>query len=350
MRAPVRVGLLSFAHYHAEFWARAVAGHPEARLAGVWDDNRPRGEAAAARHGTRYFDELGALLRECDAVGVTSETVRHADLVEEAARAGVHILCEKPMAASLADCDRIQRAVEASGVTFMQNFPKRFDPVNHELVARVHRGELGRVVLVRVRHGHGQGHQPEFLRLWYVDPDLAGGGTLLDEGVHAADFLLWLLGPPERVTAVVSHRALQLRTEDTAAAIFTFPDGGLAEVATSWIFVAAEQSVEIYGTEGTALLLGVDLASRAFTRPPHLKVFRRGDAAGRWESSPTATSFGDERFHQGGPRHFIDCLRRGRRPSLGVEEGRRAVEMILAAYRAAASGRSEPVIFGRRRP
>ncbi len=222
MSAPIRFGLLSFAHYHAGFWAEAVANHPEARLAGVWDDDRARGEAAAARHGTRYFAELGALLRECDAVGVTSETVRHADLVEEAARAGVHILCEKPMAATLADCDRIQRAVEASGVVFMQNFPKRFDPVNIELVARVQRGDLGQVVLVRIRHGHGGGHQPEFLRQWFVDPNLAGGGSLLDEGVHAADFLLWLLGPPERVTAVVSHRALRLQAEDTASAIYSF--------------------------------------------------------------------------------------------------------------------------------
>jgi len=345
--APIRFGLLSFAHYHAGFWAEAVADHPEARLAGVWDDDRSRGEAAAARHRTRYFAELGALLRECDAVGVTSETVRHADLVEEAARAGVHILCEKPMAATLADCDRIQRAVEASGVVFMQNFPKRFDPVNHELVNRVQRGDLGQVVLVRIRHGHDQGRRPEFLRQWFVDPRLSGGGTLLDEGVHAADFLLWLLGPPERVTAVTSNRALGLGVEDTAVALFAFPGGTLGEVATSWNFVAAEQSVEVYGIEGTALLSGVDLASRDFARPPHLKVFRRGGAAGAWEPSPAATTFGGPRFHQGGPRHFIECLRGGQRPRLGVEEGRRAVEMVLAAYRAAAGGRSEPVTFGR---
>ncbi len=103
----------------------------------------------------------------------------------------------------------------------------------------------------------------------------------------------------------------------------------------------------MYGTEGTALLSGVDLASRDFTSPPHLKVFRRGSAAGTWEPSPVATTFGGQRFHQGGPRHFIECLRSGRQPQLGVEEGRRAVEMVLAAYRAAASGRSEPVIFAR---
>ncbi|MDR7419098.1 MAG: Gfo/Idh/MocA family oxidoreductase [Armatimonadota bacterium] len=347
MRSPIRFGLVSFAHYHAEFWAQAVTDHPEARLVGVWDDDRARGEQAAARHGTRYFDSLADLLRECDAVGITSETVRHADLVEQAARAGVHVLCEKPLAATVADCDRIHRAVEASGIVFMQNFPKRFDPVNHELVERVHRGDLGQVVLVRIRHGHYHGRQPEFLRQWFVDPDRSGGGTLLDEGVHAADFLLWLLGAPERVTAVVSHRALGLRAEDTAAALFTFPDGAVAEVVTSWNFVAAEQSVEVYGREGSALLSGVDLASKDFAGAPFLKVFRLGGPRGTWETSPSVTTFGGAVFHQGGPRHFVECLRTGRRPALGVEDGRRPVEMILAAYRAAAAGRSEPVLFTR---
>jgi len=347
VRPPIRFGQLSFAHYHAAFWAQAIVDHPDARLVGVWDDDPARGEEAAARHDTQYFGNLEALLRECDAVGITSETVRHADLVEQAARAGVHILCEKPMATTVQDCDRIQRAVDASGVVFMQNYPKRFDPINHELVGRVHRGDLGRVVLVRIRHGHSQGRQPEFLRQWFVDPDQSGGGTLLDEGVHAADFLLWLLGPPEQVTAVVSNRALHLRTEDTAAAFFTYSSGALAEVVTSWNFVAAEHSVEIYGSEGTALLSGVDLASKDFSSVPHLKIFRLGGSRGVWESSPTATSFGSGTFHHGGPRHFIECLGTGRRPALGVEEGRRPVEMILAAYRAAASGRSQPVVFAR---
>lgn len=345
MNPPIRFGLVSFAHYHAAFWAQAVAEHPDARLVGVWDDDPARGQEAAVRCGTEYFGDLESLLRGCDAVGITSETVRHADLVERVAAAGVHILCEKPMAANREDCDRIQRAVEASGVVFMQNFPKRFDPVNHELVARVHGGDLGRVVLVRIRHGHYHGRDPEFLRQWFVNPDLSGGGTLLDEGVHAADFLLWLLGPPERVTAVVSNRALGHRAEDTAAAVFTFPSGAIAEVTTSWNFVAAEHSVEIYGSDGTALLSGVDLASKDFSAPPCLKMFRLGGARGVWESSPVATSFAGGAFHHGGPRYFIECLRDGRRPELGVEDGRRPVEMILAAYRAAASGRSEPVVF-----
>ncbi|MDR7548799.1 MAG: Gfo/Idh/MocA family oxidoreductase [Armatimonadota bacterium] len=344
MSAPIRFGLAGFAHYHGEFWAQAVAAMPGARLIGIWDHDPLRGQDGAARHGVPYFGELDGLLRASDAVGVVTETARHADVIERAAAAGVHILCEKPMAATLAECDRIERAVAASGVVFMQNYPKRFDPVNHDLVARVQRGDLGRIVLVRIRHGHPHGSDPAFRHQWFTNPDLSGGGALLDEGVHAADFLQWVLGMPERVAAVVSREALGLPVEDTAAAVFMFSSGALAEVTTSWAFMAADHSVEVYGTEGTALLTGVDLASRDFAGPPYLKVFRRGGRRGVWEAAPVVPAFVGTEFHHGGPRHFIECLRDGRQPAVGIREGRRAVEMILAAYRAAAAGRSEPVV------
>lgn len=343
MTGPVRLGLASFAHHHAEFWAEAIATEPRARLVGVWDDDRARGRAAAGRHGVPYFSELEALLGECDAIGVTCETTRHASVVEQAAAAGVHILCEKPLAATLEDCDRIERAVAAAGVSFMQNFPKRFDPVNQELLAWIRRGDLGRITLVRVRHGHPHGTDPHFQRQWFTDPTLSGGGALLDEGVHAADLLLWLLGAPVEVTAATSHAALGLRVEDTAAAVFTFPDGALAEVTTSWAFAASESSIEVYGTEGAAVLSGVDLASRPFARPPYLRRHRRGAPPGRWEASAVTPSFVAGEFHQQGPRHFVRALRDGIRPAPGVREGRRAVEMVLAAYAAAAEGRRCPV-------
>ena len=101
MRKPIRFGILSFAHYHANFWAAAIRESDEALLAGVWDDNRLRGGQAAQKYGASYFNDLQALLRECDAVGITSETAQHAPLVEAAAAAGVHVLLEKPMALSL---------------------------------------------------------------------------------------------------------------------------------------------------------------------------------------------------------------------------------------------------------
>lgn len=346
MSGPIRFGVVSFAHYHANFWAEAINAEPEATLAGVWDDVAERGREAAERYGTRFYQTLGGLLRDCDAVGITSPTAHHADLVEEAAAAGVHILLEKPIATTLEDCNRIEQAVDRAGIRFMQNFPKRFDPVNHELVQIVRRGDLGTIALVQVRHGHFHGTDSHFQRQWFTDATLSGGGTLIDEGVHATDFLRWLLGETgERVVATLSYHALSLPVEDTACAVYTFPSGALAAVTTSWTFQASEVSVEVYGTEGSALLSGVDLTSRDFAGAPYLRVFRRGEERGIWSGSQTVPGFkGGPLFHQQGPKHFLDCLRQGRRPVTGLEDGRQSLAMVLAAYRAARTGRQEYVV------
>jgi myo-inositol 2-dehydrogenase/D-chiro-inositol 1-dehydrogenase len=342
VRPPVRFGIVSFAQYHGNFWAQAVASSPDARLVGVWDDRSDRGQERAAHFGTRYHEDLAALLRECDAVGITSETAHHADLVEAAASAGVHVLCEKPMAASLHDCDRIERAVRASGITYMQSFPKRLDPVNHELVDMVHRGELGRVNLVRIRHANHHMLDGD-LEPWFTDPALSGGGALLDEGIHAFDFLLWLLGDPVSVWATTSSYACGLPVEDTAVVVLAFSSGTLGEVVTGGALLAALGSIEVYGTAGVAVLSGVDLASRDSAAPPYLRVHRRGHPPGSWEPSPTVPRFRSGDFHQQNPLRFIDCLLSGQAPPTGLREGRRAVEVALAAYRSAETGIREPI-------
>jgi len=343
MNDPVRFGILSFAHYHANSWAQAIVDSPKASLSGIWDGDHQRGQEAAKRFETQFWPDLDGLLGASDAAGITSETVNHATLVEAGAAAGVHILCEKPMATSLADADRIERAVRNSGVMFMQNFPKRFDPINHELVTLAQSGQLGDIGLVRIRHGHHHGLDPEFTAQWYADPALSGGGTLIDEGVHAADFLRWLFGDPRSVQARISSALLKLEVEDSAAAVFTFAGGAIAEVATSWSIVAAEQSIEIYGTEGTAILSGVDLASRDHAHPPYLRVFRTGSPEPGWHGSSTIPGFVSGGFHQQGPLRFIECLRNGECDEVGLEAGRGSLEMILAAYRAARIGATQMI-------
>jgi predicted dehydrogenase len=344
---PIRVGLLSVAHYHGHFWAEAFRESPDAELVGIWDDDRTRGEEAATRHGVRFWPDLDALLDACEAVGITSETIQHAPLVEAAARRGRHVLCEKPLAATVADCDRIARAVAESGIVFMQSFPKRFDPVNHELRRLIGSGALGRLVLARVRHGHFYGVDPTFRQSWYVDPARGGGGALLDEGVHAADLLRWLLGEPESVTATLGGDALGLPHEDTAVAVFRFPGGVLGEIATGIVFVAGDNSVELYGTQGMAVLSGVDLASRDLTEGAFLKTYRAGEPR-RWSVSPIVPRFKSGRLHHQNPLNFLEALRRSTPPPVTLEDGRRAVEMILAAYRAAETGRREAVPPGPR--
>lgn len=343
MAGRIRVGLLSFAHPHAAFWSEAFRDSPLAEFVGIWDDDPRRGDEAGRRYGARFWPELPALLDACDAVGITAETVQHARLVEAAAARGRHVLCEKPVATTAEDCDRIARAVGESGIVFMQSFPKRFDPVNHELRRLLGEGELGRIALARVRHGHSHGLEADFRQGWFADPALGGGGALLDEGVHGADLLRWLFGEPESVTATLSSAALGLPVEDNAVAVFRFPDGLLAELAASWTYVAADNSVELFGTRGTAVLSGVDLGSRDITHDSFLKTYRVGQPERRWTVSPLVPRFKTGGHHHQNPLQFLEALHRGTPPPVTLEDGRRALEMILAAYRAARTGAAQPV-------
>lgn len=343
MSLPLRVAVLSFAHYHANFWAEVFRASPIATLIGIWDDDPERGQVNATTHGSVFNRDLDAVLANCDAVAICSETARHADLIERAAQAGCAILCEKPLAASMADCDRIARAVAYAGTLFMQSFPKRFDPVNHELKRILDAKELGRVGLVRVRHGHYYGLDVTFAKSWHADPRASGGGALLDEGVHGADFLRWMFGEPETVSAISSSAMLGLAVEDLAIATYRYADGMIAELTASWSFVAAENSIEIYGDKGTALLGGVDLASRDFCSQGWLRSYSGGER--RWRSSDTIPRFKAGGFHQQNAVAFLDTLVRKARPAVTLDDGRRAVAMILAAYEAASTGREVKIRY-----
>lgn len=343
-RPAPRIGVLSFAHYHANFWSEVFAAR--GLLAGIWDDDKARGADAAARFGTRLHDDLDALLARCTAVAICSETIAHPALVAKAAARGLAVLCEKPLGVSLDACQQIVRAVRESKIMFMQSFPKRFDPVSQWLRELVATNELGRITLVRIRHGHFYGLQDDFKQRWYVDPAKSGGGALLDEGVHGADLLAWLFGMPESVTAVTSRAALNLGVEDLGIATFRYAGGMLAELTSSFTFAAADASVELYGTKGTVLVSGVDLASRDITPGRFVRRYLRHDdeqTPREWEIVPLTPRFKTGGFHQQNALAFIDALERRAPPPITVDDGMRAVAMIMAAYRAAETGQRQGI-------
>ena len=333
---PIRIGIISFAHYHANFWAEVLRDDPRVRLQCIWDDNVSRGADAARRYSTMLAPSVDALLAAVDAVAITSETADHARWIAVAAMASKAILCEKPLAVSAQQAADIVAILDAHPVPFMQSFPKRFDPANHALRDLIASGDLGRIWLARVRHGHAHGRDPAFTAGWWTDPVRSGGGTLLDEGIHAADFLRWLFGDPTQVTATLGHAA-GLRVEDGAVAVFKWPEGLIAEIVTGWNFHAADASVEIYGTDGTALLSGVDLASMATRTTGHLRVASRGQKA--FTDLAVTPGFLSGRFHHASASAFIDALCTGQPPPIGLAEARGALDMILSAYASAEQGR-----------
>ena len=337
-----RVAMLSFAHYHANFWTKQFLELAEVTVACIWDDDASRGQEAAARFGLRFEPNLDAAIAAADAVAICSETRQHLPLALKAAAAQRAILCEKPTARSVTEAEAIAGAVAQAGVLFMQSFPKRLDPVSHALRRLVQEGVLGRIHTVRIRHGHYYGLDPDFGQRWYVRRDEAGGGALLDEGVHGADLLCWLFGLPCSVVATTSSAVLGLEVEENATAVFSWADGMTAELTASFLFAAASDSVEVYGTTGTALLAGVDLASRDITPAPFLRVFA-GGAERVWRAEDIVPRFKAGRFHHQNAIAFARCLVEGALPPATIEDGRRALLLIERAYAAAASGQRREI-------
>lgn len=336
---PINFGILGAAHYHSLHWGRAANNHPNVDFVGLWDDIETRGQEMSVELDVPFVSRLEDLLEMCDAVGVTSETFRHPEHVDAAAGAGVHVLVEKPMARNLAECAQIVRSVATSGITYMQNFPKRYDEIHRNFVDLVHGGELGEVTVVRIRHGNDLKLDDSYgAGTWYADPHAAGGGALIDEGVHGADFLNWLLGYPENVIAIGGGSGAADEGETNAIAVFEYSSGAIGELVASHAFAGGEASVEVYGTLGVAILSGVDLASRELATPPFLKVAHHGDTAFTGSDAVPAFRAGKASYHGKAVDEFITVLATGVDPPVSVEDGWRAVAMIEGAYRSIATG------------
>ncbi|HID07876.1 MAG TPA: Gfo/Idh/MocA family oxidoreductase [Armatimonadetes bacterium] len=185
MRAPVGIAVLSFAHGHAYTYCDQLVKFDDAKLIVCWDDDEERGHEAAQRFGMRYTSNLDDALSDpnVDAVIVTSETNRHAELCIASAKAGKHILLQKPMALTLADCDAIIDAVRSAGVKFSMAFQMRHDPMNIKMRELIRQGAIGRVFLLRRRHCIGVLLHRAFLEgksRWHVDPE-KNMGMFMDE-------------------------------------------------------------------------------------------------------------------------------------------------------------------------
>src|SRR5689334_24449335 len=168
----LRVGIASFAHVHAPAYARALSQIAGATIAGIWDDDVARGSSAAAEHGAHFYARLDDLLAAVDTLIVTAENTRHHQLVLAAAAAGVHVLCEKPLATSAADGEAMIRACAAAGVRLGTAFPARYSDPVRQLRAAIQAGALGETLMIRATN---RGAYPGG---WFGDPTLAGGGAI----------------------------------------------------------------------------------------------------------------------------------------------------------------------------
>ena len=344
MNTPIGIGIVSFAHGHANLYCQRLATYDDVRLVACWDDDSARGSAAAEQYGMRYSPHLESLLDDpaIHAVIVTCETNRHAEMVLAAARAGKHILCQKPMALTLADCDRMAAAVAQAGVSFMMAFQMRHDPSNQRIKELVASGAIGKVGMLRRRHCIPVLFNESFVNgptRWHIDPE-QNMGMFMDDASHATDFIHWILGKPVSVMAEIENTLTDVAPDDTGVAIYRFAGGALAVLLNSSVTLAGENTTEVYGDQGVIIQNHDDLPSTNGPLPPHpiaLKLYTR--TRPEWEDLGIAIPSSHAERIAAVPRAFVDCLRQEIDPPATAVDGRVSVEMVLGAYRSAQAER-----------
>ncbi len=326
--ARLRVALLSSAHVHAAGWLAGLRQRAEVAVPGVADEDEARGRAFATEHGLTWFDSYEALLAEApDAVVINSENTRHGELVELAAGAGAHILCEKPLATTAAEARRMLRCCEAAGVMLMTAFPMRFSPPVIAAREALRAGNLGRVYGCNAAN---QGQLPARVP-WFIDPQLAGGGALMDHVVHVADLLRWFFGSEVREVYALGnrilHQELEPQVETGGVVLLDFEDGSFASIDCSWSRPPqyptwGNVKLEIVAERG---LLTLDAFRQAST------VYRRGTPG------PQLAYWGSD-ANQGLIDEFVNAILEGRSPAISGHDGVQASAIAEAALQSARSG------------
>ncbi|HEX8034273.1 MAG TPA: Gfo/Idh/MocA family oxidoreductase [Ktedonobacterales bacterium] len=265
----IRVALLSFWHVHAKDYARQAQLHPDTEIVAAWDEDAARGRAQAEAYGARFYERLDDVLAqaEIDGVIVDTPTNMHREVMVAAAQAGKHIFTEKVLALTVQECRDILAAVERSDVVLTVSLPRLNEGYTLAVKEIVDRQLLGGLTLVRTRLSHNgairtQDDPNGWLPPYFFDPELCGGGALIDLGCHPMYLARLFLGLPERVSAnfgYVTGRAV----EDNAVVVLHYPGGGLGVVEAGFVNRFSPFTIEAHGTEGSLLYSSRDGVLRA---------------------------------------------------------------------------------------
>jgi 1,5-anhydro-D-fructose reductase (1,5-anhydro-D-mannitol-forming) len=293
----------------------AFKGVPEAKLVALLSRDQKRGDAFAAKTGIpKAYADLGALLRDpaVDAVIVATPDATHEEQVIAAAKAGKHILCEKPRTTTLASAKPMAEAVRKAGVTFAMGYDNRFNAGLKHIKDMIDRGELGPV---RYAHAH--------LTTAVSDPNSwrAEGGqskfwAMSASGTHVVDIFRWYFGDPAEVTGAMAAPAFGVGKDEIAIMIMNYPGKLIASLTVASVLPAGNR-IELHGDKGT--ITGEQVFGR--TSPKGLITHN-----GKLTRIPQTDPFVHEL------RDFIAAIRDKRAPLAGLDDGVRNLDLMDKAF------------------
>jgi UDP-N-acetyl-2-amino-2-deoxyglucuronate dehydrogenase len=342
------IGLGKIASAHAE----ALASLPRSRFVAVCDDDPGRSGAFGQRYGVRAYSRLDELLADADVqmVSICTPHPTHARLAIRAAEAGRHVLVEKPMALTLADCDAMIQAAAAHGVKLGVISQRRFyEPVRRVQEAIV-QGRIGQPVLATVTVLGWRGEDYYRADPWRGTWAGEGGGVLVNQVTHQLDLLQWFMGPVEELFgywANLNHGYIEV--EDTSVAVLRFAGGALGSIVVSnsqkpglfgriHVHGATGASIGVQTETGSSFVAGVTTEvappiNDIWTIAGEERLLRRWQREDRDRVSRVDIT---THYHRAQIEDFLDAICEHRVPLVTGEEGRKSVEIATAIYRSQA--------------
>jgi UDP-N-acetyl-2-amino-2-deoxyglucuronate dehydrogenase len=331
----VGCGRISHAHVDA---LRQVDG---LSLSAVCDIELSRGAAISDQEGVPAYRAMEELLREAraDVISICTPSGLHAAQGVIAARAGKHVITEKPMAISLTQADELVHACDDAGVSLFVVKQNRLNPPIQLLRRAIDKGRFGRIHLanVTVRWQRPQEYYDAALwrGTWEFD-----GGAIMNQASHYVDLLQWLVGPVESVMAKTATQARRIEAEDSGVAILKFRSGALGVIEVNVLTYPRnlEGSITILGEKGS-----VKIGGTAVNRVEHWQFADYDDDDKLLEAAsttpPTVYGYG----HVGYYRNVLAVLRGEAKPETDGRAGRKSLEVILGIYESAKTGRDIPI-------
>ena len=338
------VGTGNIAQAHID----AVQKLPNARLVGVTSRSLDKAGEVAREHGVKLYPDMDSLLQDeaVEVVTVCTPSGAHLEPAVAAAKAGRHVMVEKPLEVTAQRAQEIIDAAETAGVKLATIFMSRFADAHVKLKKALEGGELGRLLqgdaYVKWYRSQGYYDSGDWRGTWRLD----GGGALMNQAIHQVDVLLWLMGPVEEVFAyagTLNHQGLEV--EDTLVAVLRYQSGALGTIsAATSLYPGQPKVLELHGTKGTVRVKddALDLwrlEGVSEARQREIIGHDQKEASGTF-ADPMAMSFENHR------RQFEDFLRAidtDTTPLVDGHEGLRSVELVRAIYRSAQTGK--PVLL-----
>ncbi|MEI9927545.1 MAG: Gfo/Idh/MocA family oxidoreductase [Sphingomonas sp.] len=331
---PLGYAIVGLGAYGLGVIAPQFANCAHSRLAAVVSGDPARARRVAAEHGLPeraiYSYETFDRIRDnpdVDIVYVCLPNAMHAEYVIRAARAGKHVMCEKPMAVSVAECEAMIAACKAAGRKLMIGYRCHFEPFNLEAVRLARSGAAGKIRYVRSEHGFVQRDPAK----WRLKRALAGGGSLMDMGIYSLQAARYMTGEePIAVQAIESTDRNDPRfreVEDQIDWELTFPSGAVAGCKS--MYSANQNHIICVGDQGR-----IELEPATRYDGNHLWTGRDGREQAIAPPGPARTQFA------GQLDHLAECVVTGHEPIVSGEEGLRDLRIIEAIYRSARDGRT----------